>query len=82
MTFLEKLNTIERLHYLIKLKATGNPNTLARKFGVSRRAIFHTIDLLRQMGASVEYCMYKQSYYYKTNCELMLGYIEGKETKA
>lgn len=74
MTFLEKLNSIKRLHELIRLKATGNPKSLANKLGVSRRAIFNIIDILKQMGAPVAYCTYKQSYYYKFDCELKLGY--------
>jgi len=77
MTFLEKLNTIERLHQLIRLRATGNPKTLADKFGISRRAIFDIINILKQMGAPVEYCIYKQSYCYVQECDFKIGFFGG-----
>jgi len=80
MTFLEKLNTIERLHHLIRLKATGNPNVLAAKLGVSRRALFNTIDLIKEMGAPIEYCNYRQCYYYTTDCDLKFGYTASDNT--
>lgn len=81
MTFLEKLNAIERLHQLIRLQATGSPKTLANKFGISNRAIFNIINLIKNMGAPVEYCINKQSYYYTHQCEFIAGYIQ-ENTKA
>lgn len=81
MTFLEKLNTIERLHQLIRRQATGSPQTLANKFDISYRAIFNIIDLIKQMGAPVEYCIYKQTYYYTFECELNIGYISKNKQK-
>jgi len=75
MTFLEKLNTIERLHQLIHMQATGKPNVLANKLGLSRRAVFDIINLIKQLGAPVEYCIYKQTYYYTFECELNIRYM-------
>jgi len=76
MTFLEKLNTIERLHQLIRLQATGSPKALANKFDISHRAIFNIINLIKNMGAPVEYCINKQSYCYTYKCEFIAGYID------
>jgi len=56
MTFLEKLNAIERLDQLIRLKATGSPDTIANQLGISRRAVFNLINLMKGMNAPIEYC--------------------------
>lgn len=81
MTFLEKLNTIERLDQLIRLQATGNPKVLSNKLGVSRKTIYNLIGLMKEMDALVEYCVKNQSYYYASNFELMIGFIDKDKIK-
>ena len=76
MTFLEKLSTIERLDQLIRLQATGTPNALSNKLGVSRKTIYNLIDLMKAMDAPVEYCVKNQSFYYAYDCELMIGFVD------
>jgi len=81
MTFLEKLQLIERVDQLIRMKATGSANDLARKLGVSRRNVFHIINTMKAMDAPIEYCPYKKSFYYKYPCELMIGFVEKEKIK-
>lgn len=64
MTFLERLRTLDRLHNLIRLKATGSPQQLAQRLQVSKRTIFNLLEDLRTFGAEIAYCKYTQSYYY------------------
>lgn len=81
MTFLEKLNAIERLDQLIRLKATGSPDTIANQLGISRRAVFNLINLMKGMNAPIEYCNYQQSYYYQFECELTVGFFDPKRVE-
>ena len=43
MTFMEQITALEHLHELIKRKATGTPEQLAEKFGVSLVAFTHSL---------------------------------------
>lgn len=79
MTFLEKISTIERVDQLIRLKATGAPNDLANRLGVSRRCLFNIIKVMKEMEAPIKFCNSRQSYYYERECKLAFGFIENKK---
>jgi predicted DNA-binding transcriptional regulator YafY len=64
MKFIEQLQRLERLDQLIRLKATGNAASLARRMGCSRRTIYHLLDILKALGAEIAYCNHRQSFYY------------------
>ncbi len=70
MTFLERLQTLDRLHNLIRLKATGSPQQLAKRLQVSKRTIFNLLEDLRIFGADIAYCKYAHSYYYTEPIDL------------
>ena len=57
-------NRLEHLDYLIRLKATGNPDSLAKKMCLSVRTIFGYIDILKSLGAPIAYNKEKQTYDY------------------
>jgi biotin operon repressor len=60
----ESFKRIERLDRLIRIKATGTPDQLADKLGMSRRSVFDYINLMKENGAPIKFCAYRQSYYY------------------
>jgi len=64
MKLLEKLNTLERLDQLIRMKATGTPQELADRLGFSKRKIFDLLNDLRMLGAEISYNVYRESYQY------------------
>ena len=61
---LESFKRIERIDRLIRIKATGNPDQLATKLGMSRRSVFEYINLMKENGAPIKFCHFRQSYYY------------------
>ncbi|MCT4637983.1 MAG: hypothetical protein N4A72_09760 [Bacteroidales bacterium] len=73
MTFIERLNKIERIDQLIKLKATGNMIELSRKIKLSERQTWRYIDDLKNMGAEIEYSKELDSYVYKNDFYYSLG---------
>jgi len=79
MTFLEKINTIERLDQLIRMKATGSPNVLAKRLGVSRRSLFYIINIMKSMDAPIKFCNQQQSYYYEYDCKLAIGFLSNNK---
>ncbi|ADY50865.1 hypothetical protein Pedsa_0280 [Pseudopedobacter saltans DSM 12145] len=56
---------LEYLDELIRHRRTGSPSQLAEKFNVSKRTVFEYIEILKSLGAEVEYCRYRETYYYK-----------------
>ncbi|MBE9599540.1 hypothetical protein [Pedobacter sp. MC2016-24] len=61
-------NSISKLDYLnqlIRTKATGSPERLAKKMAVCKRSVFSYLDILRELGAKIAYDQYKKTYYYE-----------------
>jgi predicted DNA-binding transcriptional regulator YafY len=55
---------LERIDLLIRLKATGSPIALSSKLGISERCLYNYIRLLKDMGAPIRFCRYRNTYYY------------------
>ncbi len=67
--FFEILDLIDRLDGLIRRKATGRPCNLARRLNICERKVYKMIDTLKSLGAPVEYCPHRESYYYTSEVE-------------
>ena len=78
MTFLQKLELIERVDGLIRRKATGSPDELASRLKISSRCLYELLELMKQMEAPIEYCKIRQSYFYSKRCTLVIGFIDDK----
>ena len=78
MSFLEIKERIERIDNLIRLESTGTPKDLAEIIKISERQVYRLIDIMKDMGAEIEYSRYKQSYIYVKPVKLQLGYLHQK----
>ncbi len=74
MGILEDKNKLERLDRLIRLEKTGRPDELASKFNTSKRTIYRTINVLKEIGCPVFFCKNRISYCYKTNGKLIIKF--------
>ena len=77
----EQLVHLDRLHNLIRLKATGTPRMLAKKMEVSRRTVFNLIKILRNFGAEIAYCRERETYYYETDIKFRFEIVIADEKK-
>lgn len=75
MTFLEKIEQIKRIDQLIRIKATGTPQQLASKLDMSERAVYDRINLMKSMGAPIEYSHVRQCYYYQGTVQCEFGFF-------
>ena len=75
MNFIEKLQVIERVDGLIRRKATGSAQELADRLGVSRRCVYDIIEVMKTMGALIEYDQQRKTFYYSEMCELSIGFV-------
>ena len=64
MTLLERIELLKRIDGLIRRKATGKPEDLANRLGVSRTSVFRHLKDLKEMGAPIIYCKPKDTYVY------------------
>lgn len=78
MTFLEKLQAIERVNQLIRLKATGSPKELAARLGITRSTVYELIKCMKTMGADIQYCRRRRSFYYGQEVVLKIGFVAKK----
>ena len=76
MKFLEEIERLKRLDQLIRLKATGTPAQLASRLHVSERTVYNEILTLRLLGAPVEFCKVRNSYFYSYEVEVRLCVVK------
>jgi len=65
MKFIEKVNQLQRVDQLIRMKATGTPEKLASRLEVSKRTVFELIAFMKSLNAPIYYCHHRRSYCYE-----------------
>jgi predicted DNA-binding transcriptional regulator YafY len=58
------LERLERIDHLIRIKGTGAPAELAKRLNMSQRNVYQYLNLMREMGAPIKFCPFRESYYY------------------
>jgi len=81
MTFFEKLNLIERIDQLIKLKKTGSSEEFAARLGIARSSLFELLELMKSLGAEIEYCRHRKTYFYTSEKVLSIGFVNKDKLK-
>lgn len=76
INLLECLERIEELDSLIQLEKTGRPNELAENLDLSVRQIYRLIGFMKNRGAEIEFCNYKQSYTYVNPVKFQMGFVK------
>ncbi len=64
------INKIILIDSCIKKRATGKPEQLAEKLGMTKRSVFNYIKFMREeLNAPIEFNKYKESYTYSDSGE-------------
>ena len=75
MDIFDDKDKLLRLDQLIRLKATGTPKQLAKKFEVSERTIKRVIKKLREkFDCPISYSKIRKSYYYEYPGHLIIKF--------
>ena len=61
---IRSIELIERIDYLIRLKATGCPKEFASRLGISKVKLYRTLNVMKVLDAPLEYSSALQSYVY------------------
>jgi biotin operon repressor len=76
MDFVTQTKLIKRLDKLITRCASGSPDELCVKLGISRRTLFRLISFLRSEGIPIDYSKVRKTYFYYNTGELIvLGWM-------
>lgn len=68
------LKLIKEIHSLILTDATGSPELLAQKLGISRRSLYTYLKYMRvELEAPIIYSRPRETFYYKEEWELYIG---------
>lgn len=81
MRYIEKTKLIERIDGLIRRKATGSARDLASKLGIGKSTIYEILQIMKMLGAEIEYSNDRKSYYYNSDKVFAIGYIDTKKIK-
>lgn len=79
MYYEETLRRIKLIDHLIHIKGTGTPEELGTKLGISRTAVFQYINLMKEHGAPIKFCKFRQSYYYDEDGTFTIRFLPRKE---
>jgi len=60
----DALNRLQRIDYLIRIKGTGSLGKLGKRLGLSRTSTYEYLKLMKEFGAPIKYCKYRETYYY------------------
>ena len=74
MNFLDQLERLKRINQLIKMKATGTPQQLARRLDLSERRVYQLIKLMKELEAPVHFDRERNSYCYEYDFSLSLNF--------
>jgi len=74
MNIIEKLELIERVDALTQRKATGTPKDLSNRLSVSTRNVFYIINTMKELGAPISFCKFRNSYFYEEEVKFTFGF--------
>lgn len=75
MTLLKYIERLEQMDQLIRMKATGTAKEFADKLGISRSLMMQELNVLKELGAEIEYDKKRQTYFYKKRMKLFFGFL-------
>jgi hypothetical protein len=70
MNIFKDIFLLERLDYLIRNRATGNPVQLAERLDVCDRTVYRLIAHMREVGLPIAYDKENETYYYEKPVQL------------
>lgn len=70
--YIEETALIKRICQLIQMKATGTPDTFAKRLGTSVRNLYRLLYFLKNQGFPIKYNKVKQHYEFENNVRITL----------
>ena len=71
---IKHIELIERIDRLIRLQATGTPDELALRLGISKTKLYRMIHTMKELNAPIEYDFAIQSFIYAKEVGFRFGF--------
>ncbi|WP_108809212.1 hypothetical protein [Aquimarina spinulae] len=75
---IKQIELIERIDQLIRLQATGTPEDLAYRLGISKTKLYRVINTMKSLNAPIEYDITTQSFVYAEAVGFTFGFYKDK----
>lgn len=75
MSLLKYIERMKRMDNLIRMKATGCASEFAQKLGISPSQLFQDLKEMKELGAPIQYCSARRSYFYENEGRLMIDFM-------
>lgn len=69
-------NRLQTINWLIRIKGTGTPQQLSKRLKISERTLYELLKVMKEMGAPIHYCRYRQTYYYSEDGEFCVRFLK------
>jgi predicted DNA-binding transcriptional regulator YafY len=79
MQIFDALFYFQRIDHLIRTRATGSPQDLAQRIGISRRHLLRLIGALREQGFPIAFDKCQNTYYYTESVKICFKVIVGND---
>ncbi len=73
---IKQIKLIERVDRLVRMQATGSPDELAYRLSISKTKLYRIINVMKQLGAPIEYDFSIQSFVYEQAVGFTFGFYE------
>lgn len=80
MYYDETLRRIKFIDQLIRIKGTGTAERLAERLGISRATVYVYLNLMKENGAPIKFCKFRQTYYYDEEGSFAIRFFRKSET--
>jgi hypothetical protein len=70
------ITLLKLIDNLIIKRNTGEPAELARRLNISERSLYDHIKIMRNLGASIEFSLYLDSYQYSRGESFIIRFVD------
>jgi hypothetical protein len=81
MSILKYIDRLCRMHDLIRRQSTGTSEEFAEKLGLSRSVLMDNMRELKALGARIEYCHARRSYFYEQDFSVIIGHSKQQKIR-
>lgn len=79
---IKHITLIQRIDQLIRLQATGSPQDLAYKLGISKTKLYRILEIMKELEAPILYDASLQSFVYEKAVGFTVGFFDKKQLRA
>ncbi|TSE10095.1 MULTISPECIES: helix-turn-helix domain-containing protein [Aquimarina] len=75
---IQTMQLIQRIDQLIHLQATGTPDQLASRLGISRTKVYRIIKFMKDLDAPILYDLHSQNFIYAEAVGFRFGFYQNE----